>query len=309
MATVSFQLVPPAITSPGISRNEAAVLAGLAYSDLFDFPVTRREMARFAPFAPMTPAEVSAAVDSLIARGTVRAHGPYVFLAGRADTIIARRNREATSRAAWRQARRWAGVVWALPFVRMVAVTGSLAAGSMISGQDIDFLIVVNPGRLWTTRALCLLTWRMARIFGTRLCPNYLITPNALSIRQINLYTAREFVQMKPLHGRGTAERLSRANQWTVAFLPNARLDVDLASDDLSPVARLFKRAAETCLRGSLWDRLEAWERRRKIAQLTREVGASTECEFTADVCKHHSNAHGQRILGHYRERLLEVVP
>jgi hypothetical protein len=297
---------PPAAqqASRRLTSTEAAVLRTLAYADVFDFPLHREEIFRYC-FAPGGSWwAVSTAVDTLLARGLIESERQLLFLPGRQETVARRHEREAASQAGRRTARFWARCIAALPFVRMIAITGSLAASSFEPGQDIDYLIVAAPNRLWLVRALCLLTWKLARLVGTRLCPNFLLTTNALAIEQHDLYAARELVQMVPLYGQETAAHMWAANRWTLAFLPNAAMNVPADAIDQSPPIRALKRCAERLLSGRLFDRLETWERTRKITKLTAQVGENAECIFSADVCKHHAHAHGGRVAQLYVERL-----
>ena len=285
-----------------LTATETAVLRTLAYADVFDFPLDRNEVFRYCVSPGGTRREVDAAIDQLLERGRICTVGRHLFLPGREITVFCRRSLAPPSRRAWRTAHRWGRVLWALPFVRMVAVTGSLAVESKRADQDIDFLVVAAPNRLWLTRGLCLLVWRVARLLGVRLCPNYLVTTRALAVGQRDLYTARELVQMVPLHGRDVACRFGETNRWSLDFLPNARVDAAGASDTQSPPARAFKRWAERLLAGPPADRLEGWERRRKVARL--EAAGTGESLFTADVCKDHGHAHGRRVLDEYALRL-----
>ena len=290
-----------------LREAEASVLRALAYADVFDFPLDAEEIFRFCDSASVSRPDVRAAAERLAGLGAVHMWGPYYFLSGRQDTVFSRAMRSAHSRQAWRTARRWGHVLWGLPFVRMVAVTGSLAADSKKPEGDIDYLIVAAPGRLWLVRGLCLLVWRLARLFNAHLCPNYFVSTHALAVEKHDLYAAHELVQMVPLHGRSVASLMWESNGWTRSFLPNADLGTSLVSDAMPLPLRGLKRLAEWLLSGPVADGLERWERTRKIPQLAAEVTGTRESSFSPDVCKHHTQAHGQRVLDRFRHTVAEL--
>jgi hypothetical protein len=280
------------------------VLRTVAYSDVFDFPLTREEIFRYCVSPAGSRADLEGAIDALLAAGRLCSHDAYVTLPGRASTVLTRHRLAASSARHWPAALRWGTVLWSLPFVRMVAVTGSLAANACKEEGDVDYLIVVEPGRLWLTRALCLAVWRLAQVFGARLCPNYLITTRALGVEQRNLYTARELVQMRPLHGRAVAAGLRDANRWSHRYLPNADLEVDPTSDAMPRPVRLVKQSMERLLSSRAFGLAERWEQERKIAQLVAQLPGTRESAFSAHVCKDHAHAHGSRVLALYAGRL-----
>ena len=80
-------------------------------------------------------------------------NGRYITLAGRESAIETRRHRAAVSSAYWGRAVRYGRLIGGMPFVRMVAVTGALAMDNL-ADEDIDYLIVTEPGRLWLCRAV-----------------------------------------------------------------------------------------------------------------------------------------------------------
>jgi hypothetical protein len=285
------------------SPVERAILRTVLYADVFDFPVTFSEIERYLDI-PLP----SAVVDRQVLTDTVRhsrsleTDDHFVYLAGRGEVVETRRRREQVAQNLWPRAQWYARLVWALPFVRFVAVTGALAVNSVEHDADIDFLLVTEPGRLWLARAMILVLDRLARRRGDRLCPNFLISTSALALNGRDLYAAHELIQMVPLHGRAVAEQLWASNQWCVMFLPNARLETPAAGDDLPRALPACKRLGERILRGRLGDRLERWERERKIARLRSEAG--TETLYTADVCKGHRDGHAGRVRAEYRARV-----
>jgi hypothetical protein len=197
-----------------------------------------------------------------------------------------------------------------LPYIRMVGVTGSLAANNVVSEQDdIDFFFVTLPGRLWLARGLVVLIVRLAARRGIELCPNYLVAEPHLELHNQSLFTAYELVQLVPIYGQAAYSRLLASNQWFVAFLPNAA-PKDVDARQLAPVSRGMQRLGEAMLNHRLGDALEEWERSRKIPRLRRvalEQGGSATA-FSANLCKGHVDNHEAIIVERLSERLEAYV-
>ena len=299
---------PAGLLRPG--SVEEAVHWALLYADIFDFPLTRDEIFTFLLAPGGSRAEVEAAIDATLRDGReLETDGTFFYLRGRAETVAVRRTRNLAAEATWQRARSYARLIWALPFVRMMAVTGALAADNVQPDNDIDFLIVTEPGRLWMTRGMVILLCKLARWRGDTLCPNYLISSAALQLHRRDLYAAHELAQMVPLHGGGMAERLWSENAWYRSFLPNASSGGSAGVDDTlpRPLAAL-KALAEWALRLPPGDVIERWERERKVARLSRQASLDgSETVFTADVCKGHYQGHGSRIMRLFASRVAEL--
>jgi hypothetical protein len=196
--------------------------------------------------------------------------------------------------------------VAAIPFVRLVAVTGGLAVHNVEAADDVDFFVATVPGRLWLARAFVLGLVLFARRRGLELCPNYLLSTDALALPERGSYAARELVQMVPLYGRAVYHDLRAANTWVAQELPNAYLPLPSADlDDLGPLQR-WKDAAERLLGGWLGDTLERFERTRKIRKLTRGLPRqpADRTQFDLDQCKGHFDGHGCRVTRRFADQL-----
>jgi hypothetical protein len=273
----------------GASDFENGVLRALAYSDIFDFPLTAEEVREALPFEAAL-IEVEAALDAI---GSRIAFVAYYMLAGREEIAETRERRRVASAALIDQARWWGRLIGALPFVRSVVVTGSLAVDNAEMGDDIDYLVVTKPGRVWTARALVVAVVRVARLRGVELCPNFVVAEDALAMDD-NAYVARELVQMRPVTGIDVARRLLDENAWWRCYLPNATPAVLAESTAKTP--RRLQAVAESFLGGRIGDLIEAALLRHKGESLRRAAGANPEAVFDASMAKGHVEAHRGRI-------------
>jgi hypothetical protein len=198
---------------------------------------------------------------------------------------------------------RYGRIITALPFVRMVAVTGALAMDNVEPHADIDYLIVTEPGRLWLCRALVIALVRLAALRGDLVCPNYFLSERALVLSERNLFTAHELVQMVPLAGLATYRCLRQLNVWTEELLPNAQgLPRPVTTSRLP--GRPLRALAEMALRTPAAGWLERWEMKRKVKKFSQQHHNHAEATFCADWCKGHFDSHGQRILAAFADRL-----
>ncbi len=291
---------------------EWPLLLTLAYADVFDFPLTATEVHRYLIGHPAGQEGVAAGMGALVRSGRVEAHEGYFALPGRSHLLQVRRHRTALSTRLWERARSYGRLLAALPYMRMVAVSGALAMNNADRVGDIDYFLVTAPGRLWLARAMSIAIVRLAARRGVTLCPNYLLTTRALALPDQTLFTAHELAQMVPLAGHDLYRRLRRLNRWTAAYLPNAEGPPRPFRQE--PQRRRASALAERAMRNPVFGRLERWEMDRKVrkfGKLHRERSASDsgvqETFFDEDCCKGHLDYHGERTLRAFQARVLAL--
>jgi len=292
------------------SKSEAACLAHailntLVYADIFDYPLTADQILRYLTGMRGAPESICEALDNLIDEKVVSRVGQFTMLAGREGIASRRLERQQTAARLWPKAVEFGRIIAHLPFVRMAAVTGSLAMNNIDEDGDIDYLIVTAPGHLWLCRLLVLGVVRLASWRGVRLCPNYLVSESVLELPDHNLYTAHEFAQMVPLFGLDVYQRMLSVNPWVQDFLPNTdgqspTIRIDAEPEPTSGLRSLLESVLKTA--PGVW--LGKWEMERKIKRLSRENEGNSEAVFNADLCKGHSRRHGQHTQASLNERL-----
>jgi hypothetical protein len=272
--------------SAGVAHTaiEEAILATVVYSDLFDYPLTLDQLVTWLPRAVDRAALEHTLASSEWLRRNLSHSGPYVTLCGRERTVQVRQRRELSSARLLSRARFWGRLMARLPFVRMVAITGSLAVDNADEDADLDFLIVTAPGRLWTARAMVILLVRLASLRGATVCPNYLLSEQALTLDSRDHYTARELLQMQPLSGHSVYAAMLAANEWWREFLPNAAPAIVPAG---RASASLLRRCSEKALLMRPFDVVERFLSARKVSELRRQARGG-EALFSDNVCKGH---------------------
>lgn len=290
-----------------------AILEALAYSDIFDHPLRFDELRRYLP--------VHAEVDELSAvlvsvRGQVEQQDGFYYLSGRDEIVDIRKEREARSRKLLPIALRYGRILGSLPFVRMVALTGSLAVLNISKNADFDYMLVAAKGRVWTARAFALLFNRFTRLFGHTICPNLIVSESALEWSLHDLYSARELVQMIPISGMDVYREIMETNAWVQEILPNAlNANEKKKNSRYSPLrairVRFFQNPLEWLLRGKFGGKLESWEMTRKIARFSNQPGFGEETIFTAEVCQGNFHHHRKWTREIFEQNLsaLAAVP
>ncbi len=280
---------------------EDAILCTLAYSDIFDYPLTLDELHRLLAI----PAE-RADVEQRAARmKSVSSKDGYYYLAGRGAIVELRKKRETASRKMFERAVTYGRILGALPFIRMVALTGSLAVRNCDKDADYDYMISAKSGRLWLARAFALLLNRFSNLFGETLCPNLIVSENELVWKSKNLYSAREFCQMKLIAGTAVYAELRDSNRWVESYFPNWSDEINLMDHEKQiKISALIKKIIEFVLDNRFGDYIEAWEMNRKIARFQNQSGFGVETRFSADICQGNFNHHGTMTMNKLHEKL-----
>lgn len=282
-----------------------AILQTIAYSDVFDYPLTAREIHRYLTGVKASLEEVVRAVGE---EGAVTQTDNYFTLPSREEIVRIRMRRYLYSSELLPSAIAYGRMLGNLPYIRMVAITGSLAVMNVSENQDFDYMLVTAPKRLWTARAFALALNRLARLQGYTLCPNLIISETALKWTQNDLYSARELCQMMPITGLELYRRLIRENIWVEKFLPNAYLELENLLPDIHDEAAMFQSLLELPLQGKLGDRLERWEMQRKIARFSKRDGFGEETIFNAEICQGNFHHHRKWTQEAFENRLRGIA-
>jgi hypothetical protein len=290
---------------------EAAILRTVLYADVFHFPLTAAEIHHFLIWGE--PAEEDAVenwlANSPLLRQKLAYEGEYVALRGREDLIPLRAARDTASRELWPLALRYGRWLSCLPFVRMVALTGALAMRNPTDAHDdLDYLLVTAPRRVWLARAFSIILVRLARLQGVEICPNYVLAESNLTQERQDIFIAHEVSQMVPLYGHSHYWRLRNCNPWVSEHLSNA--NGIFHAEEERPFGRgwlLLKSLLETVLGGAIGNRLENWEYRRKLRRFARQMQTPySSARLDPNQVKGHFNDHGHFVLQQYAERLRE---
>ncbi|MDP2874203.1 MAG: hypothetical protein Q8N84_02855 [bacterium] len=210
----------------------AAILKTLIYHDLFAYPLTPEEIYRWL----ISPQRISqdnflTTLGQMVGKKLVETYrGEYFFLPGRQEIVTTRQNRQLSSLKKKQRAKILSWLARIIPWIKLVGISGALSMENSDENDDIDWVIITSPHRLWISRA-CLVS--LLLIFGQyrrptkikdRICPNVWLTLDNLKFpdSQRNLFLAHEIAQMRPLWSRNyTYEGFLKENGWVDKFLVN----------------------------------------------------------------------------------------
>lgn len=194
-------------------------------SSWLDFPFTVDEVAEyFLPGLNLTGDQVKA----LFTDGAIDL--PFTLrdrylLTDISQSIVMRTERKLFSAAKLESASRFASALTRLvPWIEMVAVTGSVAYGSARKWDDIDLFMVTKRDRLWLSLSLALILVRLGKLLRIRdtdllpFCLSYahddLGFLQESSKSKYSPLFARELLKAQPLVGIHRYKQILEGNEW-----------------------------------------------------------------------------------------------
>ncbi len=198
------------------------ILATLAYFDMFDYPLKKNEIFIFLGHCN-DYREFEQALTNLLKDSAVYKMAEFYSLQN--DFKLAIRRFRGNEKAIFmlKKAEKAAAIISAFPFVRGVAVSGSLSKYFADEQSDIDFFIITKANRLWIARTFLHIFKKLTFIVRKQsyFCMNYFVDEKDPAIMEKNIYTAMEVATVLPLRDNGTFEQFFKANSWASVFFPN----------------------------------------------------------------------------------------
>jgi predicted nucleotidyltransferase len=186
-----------------LTDTRGYILKTLTYFDMFNYPLLADELFFFHG-EPCTRTLFDETLASLITGKTVFCLEGFYGLhndKGHAE------NRKKANRLAVEQmiiAKKAAHTLSKFPYVRGLAVSGSLSKNYGSEKADIDFFVITAPGRLWIARTCMHLYKKLTYLTGRHnwYCMNYYVDEAMPEIEEKNIFTATETVTLLPMYGR-----------------------------------------------------------------------------------------------------------
>jgi hypothetical protein len=207
-----------------MTRHELAIARTVIYAGLFDYPLTLDQLHQSLIESNLTPSEILSLYEHSDAlQHIVDYRDGFFFPAGRAGLVAERRRREGRSRAFLERHRFALGLVSAIPFTKLVALSGSVAHMNLEPDGDLDLFIITRGARVWTVTLAVLLLTKLLRCRRV-ICANFVIADSHLTLDQEDLFTANQVIHLKPLVGAEALAQFAAANPFVKRFYPNAGL-------------------------------------------------------------------------------------
>ena len=295
-----------------LTARELAIARSVIYASLFDYPLTLEQLHHALIESDQTTQEILAVYDGSERLQTIVDYRDgFFFPAGRDDLIAERRRRETRSREFLAHHARVLRLLCALPFTRLVALSGSVAHLNLEANGDLDLFIVTKGRRVWTVTVAAIL---LTRLLGERrvICANFVVADSHLRLGQQDLFTANQVIHLKPLVGESVLGEFFAANGFVARFYPNAgvpRRD-GVPFPAKSRLRTGMKKALELALAlpspivEAGCRRVYAWHLHRRAASWR----SPDQVRLQSDYLKLHTQSHRHTVLDRFDAAVDEAV-
>jgi hypothetical protein len=289
------------------SENAALkrILRQLLYYDVFDHPLSRKELKRFCSLT----ADDENMIDELVREGIVYKLNGFYSVRDLVSLTGKRKRGNEIARQEMPRALKMALRISAFPFVRSVSMSGSISKGYMDELKDVDFFIITTPNRLWLARTILVLYKKLFLKNSFKyFCLNYFLDEKHLEIEDKNIFTATELLTLIPVSGKTCIEELYKKNLWVKEYYD--MYPYRETSEVPENSRHGMKRFAEAMLCGKVGNLIDIWCMRltisfwkRKYRNFHNRIGNSS-FRFDRHTSKYHPGNFQARVLDEYRMRV-----
>lgn len=299
------------------------IFATLVYYDVMDYPLTSFEVWKHLLVLEdektqrlPSLAEVVKMLRELVQKKRLILFRGLYALAGREDLIQGRIQGEKSSVQKLKRTYRLITLLQWVPYLRMIAITGSLSMKKAEEGSDWDFFVVFEKGKIWLGRTFLtgvlhlLGKRRHGKYRENRACLNYFITNEDLSITPKDIFAAHEYRFLLPIFDRNTFRSFEFSNIWMKRFKPTflpTEIFPRWTIISESSLSLFFQKFFER-LFGSpcLEEWLASWQRK-KIERNPKTKLSGSFIQTSAQALIFLPEPKGPKIFERFKTRLSEV--
>jgi hypothetical protein len=237
---------------------ELSIVKTVAYFDVFKYPVSKNEIGYFLD-QKYAERALDKALNNLIRNDILFQLDDFYSLSN--DISLVNRRIEGNNAAIeeLKKAKRIARFLYQwFPYIKGIAISGSLSKNFAYKDSDFDFFVITSTNRLWVTRFIFIMFYRVILLFGFKnmFCLNYMLDENAFEIDEKNIFTAIEIATLVPCSGTEDYNKFFKNNNWVEDFLPNYFIK-SVEDKEVRPF--FVKRILERLLNNSFGDKMNVW--------------------------------------------------
>jgi hypothetical protein len=291
-----------------LSELERGILNALLYFDIFNYPLTKKELWNFCQTQIILPEVFNETLAFLLKKELINKVKNFYFVTQNISIVERRITGNFLAEKFILTAEKYSRIISKFPFVRAVFISGSLSKGYMDEKSDIDYFIITKPGRLWICRTLLVL-FKKIFLFNSHkyFCVNYFIDENNLEIHDKNIFTATELVTLIPMINQELFEKFVSQNTWTNNFFPNNH---SLNNKLTAKKKNVLKKYLEKILNGSTGNKLDDFCLKITLNFWKKKFNHFNQEDFKdalrskKDVSKHHPNKFQEKVLTLFDEKI-----
>lgn len=281
------------------------ILRQLIYYDIFDHLLTEQELIKDCSLDQNS----QLVFKQLVENGLIFKSGNNYGV--RQDNILVekRKRGEKNTKNAMGRAIRMGKLISRFPYVRAVALSGSISKSYMDSFKDVDYFIITKPKRLWFARISLVLYKKIFLLNSFRFfCLNYFIDENNLEMEDKNIFTATEINTLIPIYGHSLLNAFFNANGWVKTFyIDFPQKEIVNENENVIP---FIKRATEFLFNNFIGNWLDYLSMKINIQYWKWKYNGDkkylfkSSFRFRRNEAKYHPGNFQEQILNLYKEKI-----
>lgn len=286
------------------------ILRILLYFDIFHYPLHRNEIKQYLA-EPASEEQLDNWLQDMLSAKEIFLYNGFYSVQD--NHLLSLRRQKGNERAEKLlvKGQRIGRFLYQFPFVRGVAISGSLSKNYADEKADIDFFIVTKANRLWLARTFLHIWKKFSFLTGSQhfYCMNYFVDEESLLLDEKNIFTAIEIKTLLPISGSESLHQFQTVNEWTGSWLPGFPERLQTKADRKD---NFFKRTVEWCWKSGWGNSLDQflykltrkrWDNKAKKGKKNIK-GLPMDLDTGKHYARSNPGAFREKVLQAYHERL-----
>lgn len=285
------------------------ILKYLCYFDIFNHPIQKRELIRLCA---TNETDLIRALIELKELGAISEIDNYYSIQENISNLVSDRQvKEKRAEKYFHKLPFYARLIRAFPFVKGIAISGSLSKNVMHEDGDIDYFIITDKGRLWICRTFLVVFKKIFLLNSKKyFCVNYFVDEENLFIPDENIFTAFEIQYLLPVYNAELIGKFRSENNWSTKFINEFERFIDVKE---VKGKSWLGRFIQFIFNGKMGDRFDLylmkftykkWEKKFKHFDATK---FNLTMRSNRGVSKHHPRDFQNKVLKEYALRMDKI--